>query len=303
MRALGLDIGGSNVKFAHVDGSQVVETYQVPSGGDIGAALGQLRDRAAGFDAIGIGLAGLVLWPEGRFVWGPHLSGDTAPLREPLAAELGVPVAVDNDANMAAVAELRNGGARGVDSALILTIGTGIGAAIVAGGELYRGRSFAGEIGHVRATEGGSACKCGRSGCWETLVSGRLLDEAARRLASADPGGGVDSAAAGSPARALHLVAAADSGDGAARDALSALGTQLGRLIADQVAALDPQIVVVGGAVSGAGPWFFEAVDRSVSTNLQAAAYREPVDIRLSPFGTYSGAVGAALAALEAADD
>lgn len=303
MRALGLDVGGTNVKAAVLEDGEILETRQVLSQGATAGALGVIRAEAGAVDVLGVGLAGLVRWPEGRLVWGPHLSGADMPRAADLSAELGLPVVVDNDANMAALAELRAGAAQDVDSALVLTLGTGIGAAIVVDGEVYRGRSFAGEVGHVKARGGHLPCACGRSGCWETLVAGPVLDGAAERLAAHDPRGLVYEEAGGAAATAVHLVAAAERGDEPAQTELSAFGERLGRLIADQVAVLDPEVVVVAGAVSAAGDWFLSSARTSLSTYLHGAAYRDPVDIRLSPFGAYAGAIGAALAAMEIEHD
>lgn len=134
-------------------------------------------------------------------------------------------------------------------------------------------------------------------------MAGPVLDGAAERLAARDPRGLVYEEAGGAAATAVHLVAAAERGDEPARKELSAFGESLGRLIADQVAVLDPEVVVVAGAVGAAGVWFLGSARTSLSTYLHGAAYRDPVDIRLSPFGAYAGAIGAALAAMEIEDD
>ncbi len=298
MIALGLDVGGTNLKYALFDGNRIIETGQDTSSGGVAAALDFIRENRGEAERIGVGLAGLVSHPSGRFLWGPHLQGIGLEVAD--AVGPGVKVVVDNDANMAALAEIRMGAARSAQSALVLTLGTGIGAAIVVGGSVYRGRSHAGEIGHVRAVDDGSLCACGHTGCWETLVSGAVLDREASRLAMRDADGLVAREAAGADATAVHLVAAAEAGDALARRILETVGRQLGRLIATQVAVLDPEVVVIAGAVAGAGDALFGSVDTAVASNLAGAAYREPVDIRISPFLGFSGAIGAAVFATEA---
>ncbi len=102
-----------------------------------------------------------------------------------------MPVVVDNDANFAAHAEALVGAARGYSKVLMVTMGTGIGGGIWIDGDIYRGRGFAGEIGHMRLVPDGAPCACGQRGCWETVCSGRRLDELAGRLAAAEPSGAV----------------------------------------------------------------------------------------------------------------
>ncbi len=303
MRSLGLDVGGTNLKAAVLAAREVIhtETVPLPRTGGIETALGVGAELAESHrvETVGVGLAGLVRWQEGLFAWGPHLSGAGTPVRDSFVEEIGLPVFVDNDAHMAAVAELILGVARGVRDGLLITLGTGVGAALIAEGRVYRGRSFAGEPGHVTAVPGGRLCACGRRGCWETVVSGSRLDEEAGRLATAMPHGGVARAAGGSVPNAMHLVEAADGGDTAAIDALEQAGEDLGRLIAHLAAILDPEVVVIGGGLSAAARWMAGSAATSCSTHLHGAAYREPVDIRFSTLAGMAGAIGAALAAQE----
>ena len=131
--------------------------------------------------AVGVGAAGFVD-PSGTVIFAPHLSWRDEPLQAVLAARLGLPVLVDNDANTAAHAEMRFGAGRGHRQALCVTLGTGIGGALVLDGGVVRGaHGIAGEFGHMQVVPEGRPCECGQTGCWEQYCSGRALVIAAGR--------------------------------------------------------------------------------------------------------------------------
>lgn len=301
--ALGLDVGGTFLKAVIVDDAgEVVSTHddRVPHDDVLGFVLSTIESLLGDADAaaIGLGVAGLVRWPEGEFVWGPHVSGTGIAFREALSEAFGLPVVVDNDANMAAFAEATAGAGRGHPNVLMLTFGTGIGAGIVVDGSIYRGASFAGEMGHMTMRPNGALCACGRRGCWETLVSGARLDRLAADLARQAPDGALATLDGDDdPPSARHLVQAAELGDSAAIAILGEAGTWLGRGVANLVAILDPDIVVVGGAVANAGEWLLVPARAAIASHLAGAAHRTPVDLVPARFGRSSGAVGAALLA------
>ena len=181
---IGIDIGGTKVDIVRMADGAVVARTRTETAPDApltpGIFAASREVWADDVAAIGAGVAGLVDAEAGRFVWGPHVSGTGIPVREQLEQELGVPAIVDNDANVAAWAELQAGAGRGYRHMLLVTLGTGIGGAIVVDGEVYRGLGFAGEWGHMRFDPGGLPCDCGKLGCWETVASGPAL----RRLAA-----------------------------------------------------------------------------------------------------------------------
>jgi glucokinase len=182
---------------------------------------------------------------------------------------------------------------------LVLTFGTGIGAGIVADGALYRGASFAGEVGHMIMAPEGRRCACGQRGCWETLVSGSRLDRLAAELLAAAPDGTLARLVAGETPTGRHLVAAAEAGDAAARSVLAEAGRWLGRGVANLVAVLDPEVVVVGGAVAQAGDLLLEPARSQIPSVLEGSAHRPPVSLLPAALGPSAGAVGAALLALD----
>ncbi len=288
------------MKTAVVEGSSVVDSGRVglPEHGVIDAVEDLARSLLATWDApsVGIGLAGLVRWPDGEFVWGPHVSGQAVPYRTRLESTLGVPVVVDNDANLAALGEATLGAATGRDPVLMLTFGTGIGCGIVVGGQVYHGVSFAGEVGHMILKPYGSPCACGRRGCWETLVSGWRLAEEGSAIVRRSPRGILAGITEDRVPTVPDLTAAAEAGDQEAVGALAEAGEWLGRGITNLVALLDPDVVVIGGGLIGAGDWLLDPAHDAVASTLSGAHVRAMIEIRPAEFGDLAGAVGAAVA-------
>lgn len=251
--------------------------------------------------AIGLGAAGFVRWPEGLLVWGPNVAGREIPFRDLLVARFGLPTVVDNDANLAALAETLFGAARGRDHVMLVTLGTGIGGGIVTDGKIYRGQSLAGEVGHMTIDVGGPRCTCGQQGCWETFASGRRLDQLARDETAAEPSGLTSRLAGAEPANGAHLTEAAMQGDARAGRALQEMGSWLGIGLANLVAILDPEVVVVGGGAARAGDILLDPARRSMSDALEGSVFRTKTPIVAASFGADAGMVGAGLAAAELA--
>lgn len=254
-----------------------------------------------GVAAIGLGAAGLVRWPEGCLVWGPNVAGREIPFRDLLASRFGLPTVVDNDANLAALAESRIGAARGHDHVLLVTLGTGIGGGIVIDGKIYRGQSFAGEVGHMTVDVGGPRCTCGQQGCWETFASGRRLDQMARDETAVEPTGLTARLAGQRAATGFHLTEAALQGDIHAGRALQEMGSWLGIGLANLVVILDPEIIVVGGGAARAGDILLDPARRSLLDALEGAVFRLPIPLVAAGLGEEAGMVGAGLAAAELA--
>lgn len=301
-RLAGLDVGGTFLKTVVLEDGQVVASarhLQVPSTDVLGFVVSEAADLVSrhGVEAVGVGVAGLVSWPDGEFVWGPHVAGQAVPYRAELERRLRIPVVVDNDANLAALTEATLGAGRGYDPVLMLTFGTGIGGGLVIGGEIYHGRSFAGEFGHMTMVPDGPACACGARGCWETLVSGAVLGAAARVMVRDDPAGAVARVAAGSVPSGAHLMEAAKAGDAKAQDVFTTAGRWLGRGLVNLMVALDPAVIVVGGAMADAGDIVLEAARAQVREMLPGIDHRQVAPVVTASHGALAGAVGAALAA------
>lgn len=286
--SVGVDVGGSFVKGVRLsaDGS-VSDRLVVPTPGTADGIIDAVVDavvRLGPTRRVGVGLAGLVDHGSGALVWGPHLRHRGLAVGARVGESLGVPVVVDNDANMAVVAEATMGAAVGRRHVVLVALGTGIGVGIRLGERIVRGRGHAGEAGHmIVTTTSPRVCACGRRGCWETEVSGRVLDEAARRLF-------------GPAATTADLVSSARSGDEAASDVLTDAGHRLATGLEVILLLLDPDVIVVGGAVSAAGDLLLEPARRRLA-GTEGGAHREPTDVVEGMLGADAGAIGAAIAA------
>lgn len=302
MAVLAVDCGGTNLTAARWDGA-VGERSTVPAPGhvdEIPKVVAELmREDLEGWDAIGVGVAGLVDHRSGTVVWSPHASGSGAPVADELRAEFDVPVVVDNDANMAALAEGRAGAGAGHRTSLCVTVGTGIGGGLCVEGRVERGRGFAGEIGHIPYDPAGRRCACGKTGCWETAASGSALDRAAVEIATSDPVGAVAAAAGGRSPTGRHVAAAAADGDGLALAAIERVGRALGRGLAGMVAVLDPDVIVIGGSVGAIGEALLAPARSGLAEWLEGADHRRPTPVVAARFGADAGLVGAGLAATE----
>ncbi|GAA1920470.1 ROK family protein [Nocardioides hwasunensis] len=304
---VGVDIGGTKVLAGVVDGGgRVTRTARRTTPGrrvvasQVEDALVGAVAEAAGERAllgVGVAAAGFVDPAGERVMFAPHLPWQGEPLRDLLEDRLGCPVVLDNDANCAARAEAHHGAARGARSALMITMGTGIGGALLLDGRVLRGQNgMAGEFGHMQVVPGGQECECGRSGCWEQYSSGNALVRNARALMAEQPSVLTDMCAGG-PDRVTGpmVTAAAEQGDLVARQAFASIGEWLGVGTANLVAALDPQLVVVGGGVSAAGDRLLDPARAALRRTLVGAAHRVVPDLVAARLGPEAGMIGAAL--------
>jgi len=260
---------------------------------------------AGGVSAVGVGVPGLVD-RNGTLRFAPNLPGVVEyPVQETLTQRLGIPVVVDNDANCATWCEFRMGAASDSHDAVLVTLGTGIGAGIVTNGRLHRGaHGFAGEPGHMQIDPNGPPCPCGRRGCWERFASGSGLGRLARDAAAAGRASRVVALAGGDPesVRGEHVTRAALDGDAEARAILRDFGWWFGVGIANLVNILDPDVVVVGGGLAQAGDLFLVPAREAFANLVFATDHRPEVPIVAAAFGAEAGAIGAALLARDQLD-
>ena len=308
---IGIDIGGTKVLGGVVDaagrvlarrlhptpGTDVAEVERV-----IALVVEELAEEVGGHHevaAVGIGAAGFVDTDRSRVRFSPHLAWRDEPLRDAVQARVGLPVVVDNDANAAALAEVRFGAALGHREVLCLTLGTGIGGALVLDGRVLRGANgMAGEFGHMQVVPGGHRCECGNRGCWEQYASGNALVRDARELIrAASPVAhrlrelvGGDAGLVTGPV----VTEAAREGDPLAVELFHDMGGWLGVGLAGMAAAFDPSCVVVGGGVSDAGEILLAPARAAFSRNLVGRGHRREPDIVAAALGGDAGLIGAA---------
>ena len=254
--------------------------------------------------AVGFGIPCLIDQRRGMATMAVNLPLRDVPFRDLMAERLGLPVEVDNDANVAAIAEWRAGAAQGMNDAVVLTIGTGIGGGLILGGAPYRGSIGAGaEVGHITIDLDGPPCQghCPNNGCLETLASGTALAREGKRIAGEQPDSALGRAHAdGREVTGALITELAHDGDAASIEALTLIGTNLGVGIASYMNVFNPDVVVIGGGVIAAGelllaPARAEAVRRALPT---MSAHAQIVSAQ---FGTEAGLVGAAALALDGA--
>jgi glucokinase len=311
--AIGVDVGGTKVAAGVVDDhGQILAKLRRSTP----AASPPLTEQAIAdvvtellggyhIGAIGLGAAGFVDSARATMLFAPNLAWRDEPLKQRVEERLGRPVVVENDANASAWAEARFGAARGYREVMLVAVGTGIGAAIIIGGELYRGRwSLAGEPGHVRVVPDGRLCGCGNRGCWEQYASGNALVAEAREFARRTPEGAMRLLQLG---RGLpegisgpEITQAATEGDPAALRCFQIVGGWLGQGLADLAAILDPACFVIGGGVSEAGDLLLDPARAAFERALPGRGYRPFAEIKAAQLGQDAGIVGAADLAREA---
>ncbi len=315
---LGIDIGGTNLVVGSVaeDGSELHALDSEPTHAEAGQSdvldrlitlaqrtIERTRQEVRGADIIGVGVGapGPLDTKRGIVLLTPNLGWVNLPLRQIIHERLGLPAALDNDANCAVLGEWWMGAARGTRNAIGITIGTGIGGGIIVDGKLYHGASdCAGEIGHTTIDTEGRRCKCGNYGCLEAYASGpniamRAVEElkagAVSRLADY-VGGDLRQVTAQTVYQAAH------DGDQLALEVVNDTAKFLGAGIANLVNVFNPEVVVVCGGVTLAGDRLFDPLRREVARR----AFKPAVSVcRIIPCelsGT-AGVYGAAKVYLE----
>ncbi len=311
---LGIDIGGTNVKMALVSPvgkiltRGLIET-DVKQGPEdvfkrIALAVPTLLTGGRRLVAAGIGCAGLIDVGRGVLLTSPNLpSWREVPIRRIAGRVLGVQTVVDNDANAAAYGEYRAGAGRGYDNVVCITLGTGVGGGIISDGKVLRGgHNFAGEIGHVAINMDGPRCKCGNRGCLEAYIGKQALVRSARAKLKTR-GGRILGRLSTRQLRSLNprmIQEAALQGDRTAREVFYEAADYLGSGIAVLVNLLNPEVVAIGGGVSGA----YELMEARLKKAVRARAYDEAaavVKICRTRLGNDSSTVGAALYAKDMA--
>ena len=289
-RHLGLDLGATNVKWAvlgrNADEWSVLDRGQFLTGATDGAEA--VIDRMSGqaerarvewpeLATVGVGVPGLFEAAGGITTFLPNLPPDweRRPVGEPMQARLGLPIHLVNDARAFGLAELRLGAGRGCATMVGLVLGTGVGGVVVVGGEVHFGHDgTGGELGHQTLLPDGPPCTCGNRGCLESFARADAV------------------AAACGTTTAEEAVTAARAGDQRAVAGLAEIGRWLGIGIANLIVVLNPDRVVLGGGVSGAGDLLIEPIRDEVRRRVHVTNL-EAVEVVTAELGTWAGAIGA----------
>ncbi len=308
--ALTIDLGGTDIKAGLVDASGAIhDDFRVPTGDDLGAetvaarimeVIGSLNSKAAlrGLfpQGIGIGVPGGVYEDRATISQAPNFPAwRDVPMKSLIEKQTGMPVLLDNDANLAALGESWMGAGLDVDSMILFTLGTGVGGGVILDGEIWRGAwGMAGEIGHVTVDPGGPQCGCGNHGCLEALAGKKALIEAAISVVAENRSPILQNLIEGDAAlmNPKHIYDAAKAGCEACRQIFAAMGENIGIVCASLLNVLCVEKFVLGGGISGA----FEFIIDSVNREILKRAYRIPasrVRVEKAVLGNRAGLLGA----------
>ncbi|MCX7927123.1 MAG: ROK family protein [Candidatus Omnitrophica bacterium] len=293
---IGIDLGGTNLKIALCDSSCVIKERQIlptevfaQPKALMTAIVSSVNSLTAKYHlsrsfilGIGIGLPGPVDVVRGIVHFFPNIPGwKEVPLRSILEEKLGIPVFIDNDANLMCLAEFRAGAAKGSTNAVCLTLGTGVGAGLIIEKRLYRGSSFAaGEVGHVPINEKGPNCNCGGIACLEAYIGNRRIAQNVRKVFKKDI-----------PLEEVSRLAR--KGDERAIAIWKDVGKKLGVALVGIVNVLNPDCVVVGGGVANAGQILFDAVYKTIQERAMPVQVKD-LRILKAKLGRNAGMIGAA---------
>lgn len=305
-KCIGIDVGGTSVKIGlfEIDGT-LVDKWEVKTRGeeqgkyileDVAASVKE-RLAAKGIEmseiaGAGIGVPGPIM-PDGYVEVCVNLGWrDKNPVKE-LHALLGVPVRAGNDANVAALGEMWQGGGKGYTDIVMVTLGTGVGGGVIIDEKIIAGKhGLGGEIGHIHIRdEETEHCNCGGVGCVEQIASATgIAREARRKMAASDKPSALREF--GEHVTAKNVLDAAKAGDELAMDVMEVVGHYLGLALSQLALTVDPEIFVIGGGVSKAGQFLIDVIDKHYDKYMVISKNR-PI-IGLATLGNDAGIYGAA---------
>ncbi len=310
--AIGVDIGGTRVKLGVVRNGKVLHaegfpTAQISSGSKaleeaIVKVATSLRAAYPDIKALGVGVPGLVLFPQGVVLTCANVRGwKNVPLKSNLRRRLKLPVHVDNDVHAMALAEWTYGAGKGAVNLICVTLGTGVGGCFILNGRLYRSRMGpSAEVGHVAVGEKGPSCSCGGTACLERYVGNKDIVRNLRRRLESGAKSSIPSLVGGN----LDLLTpevidrASRQGDRLARETWVEAGQKIGLVLANLTTLISPDKIVIGGGLAGAGKWLFDPIRETVRS--RAIRFLNRVPVVPAKLGMRAGIIGSALLGIEA---
>ncbi len=301
---IGVDLGGTKMLVGVLDGTEAVWESREASTGQTEDELvellvrevGEARDARPEAQAVGLGIPATIDHATGVAVSAVNLPLTEVPIREVVSERVGLPVFVDNDANVAALAEYLFGAARGKPNTVMLTVGTGIGGGLILDGEVYRGATGAGaELGHTVIQADGPPCQgnCPNHGCVEALASGTALGREGRAAAESAPDSAIGKLlAAGETVDGKAVTEAALAGDETSIAVFELIGSRLGVACSSFANIFQPDAIVVGGGVIAAGDLLLDPARREVRERALTPMNATP--ILKATLGNDAGMIGAA---------
>lgn len=306
---IGIDLGGTNIAAAVVDGAyRIVEKDSVKTGKDrpyqeiirdMAELALQLVQRAGctpeQIEAIGIGSPGVLDRNTGYVLYSNNIPWENVNLCGEFRRYFDRPLYIDNDASCAALGEHIAGAARGYDSALCITLGTGIGGGLILNGKIYSGfNSAAGSMGHTTLISGGEQCTCGRRGCWEAYGSVTGLIRMANEQANRMPQGLLaKKRAEDTELTGKNIFEAARAGDEGAQDLVNRYLFYVAEGITNFINALQPEVITIGGGISREGDFILEPILRYIKRDVFCKNVKLP-ELKIATLGNDAGIIGAA---------
>lgn len=310
MYNVGIDLGGTNIAVGIVNKEgEVLRKTSVPARAerpfdqifaDMAACIRKLLNetgiKESEIESIGIGTPGCIDTEKGILVFAGNFKyGKNVDYRAEMAKHFNIPVYIGNDANVAALAEVRAGAAKGVKNAIMITLGTGVGGGIILDGKIFEGSySAAGELGHIVLVSGGEQCTCGRKGCWEAYASVTALVRQTKAAMKANP----DSIMNKTPLDQVNgrtSFDAAKKGDPAALAVVDTYQEYITEGLADMVNIFSPEVLVIGGGISKEGDYLLDPIRKKIRTRVFGIGLLPERKIVAAKLGNDAGLIGAAM--------
>lgn len=293
---IGIDLGATNIKIGIIRKNKIVFKKGLPTKSfpsqrniiegicqNIRQGLSHTKILTKKISGLGIGLPGPIDSKRGIVHFFPNIKGwRNVPLREIMQKKMGLPVFIDNDANVMTLAEARLGAAKGKQNVVGITLGTGVGGGIIVEGNLYRGSSLvAGEVGHIPLNESGLKCNCGAEACLERYIGNRYILESARRVF-------------GDEITLERLSRLANQGNSKAMHIWKEMASHLGVALSGVINFFNPDTIVIGGGIADAGRIILQQVRKVVKLRAMPIQAKT-VKIVKAHLGSDAGMIGAGL--------
>ena len=315
MYRIGIDLGGTNIAAAIVNNEfKIVKKMSIPTGREREAAL-IMDDMAAlckkvcaeaGIDfaeieAVGIASPGVANHTDGVVEYSCNLPFRKFPICAELGKRLGLTnIHVENDANAAAWGEAVAGAAKGTHDSVMITLGTGVGGGVIIGGKVFSGFNYAGaELGHIVIEVGGRQCGCGRRGCWEAYSSATgLIKMTVEKIEECEKSGRktimTEMVAKHGKVSGRTAFDGLRAGDEAAKEVVDTYIKYLGSGIASMINIFQPEVLSIGGGISGEGQFLLDLLQPVLSTETYGVGFVKPTKVVIAQLGNDAGIVGAA---------
>ena len=311
MIRVGIDVGGTGIKVGIVNEQiKIIQEGSIPTVTDIPfeeqvkriadcvlSTVSKAGLSADDIESVGVGIPGIANLTTGEIIKCTNMGWFHVPFRDVFQRFLHVPVIIDNDANVAALAESVAGVSAGTSSSVFITIGTGIGSGIIIGGKIWKGfHGIGGELGHVILDLDGVPCTCGNHGCLERYCSATALIRMGREAVAENPDSLILKSVGGDPAKieARTVIDAARENDPVAVRVYNQYISYVAQAVASVVNLLDPEVIVIGGGVSKAGDFLMEPIRREYPQYVLFNDQPMP-EVKLAVLGSRAGVIGAAM--------